>query len=230
MRRSSASGASRRGAGREDAARHRHEHRGEGDGAAHAGDEREVLQDLRACAGACRRPRRRSPSRAARSRRGRGRVERPAPDGPTASTATRSSCSTSPAATAGASARLTAEALQPGAAMRFGGRELGAQLAGRGQQLGDAVGPRAVPVPRVERVPVVLARQPVVRTGVDHEHVVGQLRRDRAGLPVRQRQEHDVVARRAPPASSAGTPGRRRSGDAAARRRPCGRRSTARSP
>lgn len=45
----------------------------------------------------------------------------------------------------------------------------------------------------VEGVPVGGVLEPVVGAHVDDEHVLTELRGDGGGLPVRQREEHDVV-------------------------------------
>ena len=62
-------------------------------------------------------------------------------------------------------------------------------------QLGQTVRPRARVLRAVERLPRLGGREPVVRTGVHHHGLRGQLRGHRGGLAVRQGQEHDVVPR-----------------------------------
>ena len=147
----------------------------------------------RGCAGACRRPR--TGSRVPRISLARRLVLRllPAPDGPTASTVTMSDGSMTPAATPGARLRLTVEALQPGAAMRVAPTSRSRCLRAADRQLGDAVRPRVVEVAAVEPVPVGDRLEPVVGAGIDHERGVGERVGVLPGLPVRQREEDDVV-------------------------------------
>src|SRR3954452_2625491 len=62
-------------------------------------------------------------------------------------------------------------------------------------ELRQAVGPGAGVPPAVPARPRGGVVQPVVGAAVDDKGVVGQLRGDRGGLPVRQRQDDDVVVR-----------------------------------
>ena len=75
-----------------------------------------------------------------------------------------------------------------------GPREPVALRARHARQLGDAVAPRAVVVAAVERRPVVGPLEPVVGAAVDDEGLGRELGGDGSGCPVRQCEEHDVVA------------------------------------
>src|SRR4030095_11481544 len=74
----------------------------------------------------------------------------------------------------------------------------GRQLLPLTGQLRQAVWPGAGVLAPVPTCPGGRVVEPVVGTAVDDERVVGQLRGDGGGLPVRQREDDDVVAGEAP--------------------------------
>ena len=104
------------------------------------------------------------------------------------------------------------------------------QLLALPRQLRQPVGPGAGVLAAVPAGPRRRVGQPVVGAAVDHQGVGGELRGDRGGLPVRQRQHDDVVTGQVVGAARAGRPCRRRAGGGAAARPGVGRRSSWHAP